>query len=346
MGRGRARFARRGKPLLDSEPPASESTTILRPGRAPGPTLAGVARDGKSPASLELTLTALTAHITIVTPVLNRVSMIADALDSVRRDRPDGIQHIVVDGGSTDGTQELLRDRQDIELVTGRDRNLYDAINKGLALARGDIVGLLNSDDCLPPGTLAYVERLFAENPGTPHVTGASEIELEGGGRMILDDPAFLQLDLANLISGPTLTNSRFVARSVVEKVGLFDIRFPRVSDRDWLIRLRREAAHGVTTPRALYTYRAHPGSLTMAIDAPDDRLIAELSEAASLKAKEDPGHDYARWAAWARFRRAVHQQADFRAIVSAWTVAPIGLPSQILRHLLDRKRKLGRRLG
>jgi glycosyltransferase involved in cell wall biosynthesis len=87
--------------------------------------------------------------LSIITVVYNRVGCIERALYSLQsQDYPD-IEHIVVDGGSTDGTLEKLKACLDSSavLVSEPDRGLYDAINKGLRLATGDVIGILHSDD-------------------------------------------------------------------------------------------------------------------------------------------------------------------------------------------------------
>ena len=87
--------------------------------------------------------------ISIITAVYNRVDTIERAIRSVGSQSYPNIEHIVIDGGSTDGTLERLRGSlgSDAILVSEPDRGIYDAINKGLRLATGDVVGLLHSDD-------------------------------------------------------------------------------------------------------------------------------------------------------------------------------------------------------
>lgn len=87
--------------------------------------------------------------VSIVTACLNREDTIADALASVRLQTGADIEHIVVDGGSTDGTLEVLGRHRDsfAKLIRGPDNGIYDALNKGTAAATGDIVGFLHSDD-------------------------------------------------------------------------------------------------------------------------------------------------------------------------------------------------------
>ena len=86
--------------------------------------------------------------ISIVTPVFNSIHWIDLCVRSVRHAlQGQSYEHIVVDGGSTDGTLEYLNQQQDIRLILGPDKGMYDALNKGMAAARGHIVGHLNADE-------------------------------------------------------------------------------------------------------------------------------------------------------------------------------------------------------
>lgn len=88
--------------------------------------------------------------VSIITPSFNSIKTIGLTIDSVRSQTYSNIEHIVVDGGSSDGTYELLNSRRSelTTLLSGRDRGIYDAINKGFEVSSGDIIGVLNSDDC------------------------------------------------------------------------------------------------------------------------------------------------------------------------------------------------------
>ena len=86
--------------------------------------------------------------ISIVTPVFNSVRWIDLCIRSVRHAlQGQSYEHIVVDGGSTDGTLEYLKQQKDIRLILGPDKGMYDALNKGMAAARGRILGHLNADE-------------------------------------------------------------------------------------------------------------------------------------------------------------------------------------------------------
>lgn len=85
--------------------------------------------------------------ISIVTPSYNQVEFIEDTIRSVRRQSYDNVEHIVIDGKSTDGTVDILKEHDHIEFISEPDDGQADAINKGFEMANGDIVGWLNSDD-------------------------------------------------------------------------------------------------------------------------------------------------------------------------------------------------------
>lgn len=89
--------------------------------------------------------------VSVVTPVLNRRDTLVGCLQSVADQTYPRVQHIVVDGGSTDGTIELLEKQPDIRWISEPDTGMYNAINKGLAMCEGNVIAYLNSDDLYLP---------------------------------------------------------------------------------------------------------------------------------------------------------------------------------------------------
>lgn len=87
--------------------------------------------------------------ISVITAVYNRVDTIGQSLDSVQSQTWSGVEHVVIDGASTDGTVSVLESRRDhiAVLVSEQDAGIYDALNKGMSRATGDVVGLMHSDD-------------------------------------------------------------------------------------------------------------------------------------------------------------------------------------------------------
>lgn len=101
-------------------------------------------------------------RISVVTAVLNGAATVADCLRSVAAQTLPGTEHVVVDGGSTDGTVEIVRGFRERRgpFVSERDRGIFDALNKGIRLATGDVVGVLGADDAYEaPDVLAEVAR-------------------------------------------------------------------------------------------------------------------------------------------------------------------------------------------
>jgi glycosyltransferase involved in cell wall biosynthesis len=87
--------------------------------------------------------------VSLITVTYNSAAYLQDCIDSVVQQRYPDIEHIVIDGGSTDGTLDIIKkyDNHITKWISEKDRGMYDAINKGIAIATGDIVGILNSDD-------------------------------------------------------------------------------------------------------------------------------------------------------------------------------------------------------
>ena len=105
-------------------------------------------------------------RVSIITACLNSAATIGDALESVGRQNFQDVEHIVVDGISTDGTQDIVKGFAPsvARLISEPDRGLYDAMNKGIASATGDIIGYLNSDDVYADSdVLQKVARVFAD---------------------------------------------------------------------------------------------------------------------------------------------------------------------------------------
>lgn len=208
-------------------------------------------------------------RLTLITPSLDRVEWIGHAIDSLVAQKDADIEHIVVDGGSRDGTIELLKRRypQSRRIIEKRG-NLYDALNIGINHATGDIIGFLNTDDRLAESALAHIRQAFADHPETDMVCGGCRVSIRDSlvkqnGDRIFNDPTLQTLSVGHLISGPILTNGRFFRRDVFSRVGLFDSHWPIFADRQWLARCFLEGITGHGISDIVYVYGAHAGSLT-----------------------------------------------------------------------------------
>jgi glycosyltransferase involved in cell wall biosynthesis len=112
--------------------------------------------------------------LTIVTVCLNSEKTIARTIESVKQQKSRDVEYIVIDGDSHDGTRDIIRSYGDVidDFVSEPDKGISDAFNKGIAKSAGEVIGLLNADDQLLPGTIEKVLRCFRDNPETEILHG------------------------------------------------------------------------------------------------------------------------------------------------------------------------------
>jgi glycosyltransferase involved in cell wall biosynthesis len=207
--------------------------------------------------------------ITVITPSFNAVATIGATLESVQAQGYPKLEHIVVDGGSTDGTLEVLKAAPGIRYVSEPDRGLAHALNKGVAMASGDVIGELNADDIYEPGALQAVGEAFRDHPDTGWLVGYCRI-IDGDGaeirRAITEyKNAFLRryslgLYLThNFISAP----STFFRRAALAESGGFDERYRISVDYDLQLRVARRH-DPLILRRYLAGFRMAEGTLSM----------------------------------------------------------------------------------
>jgi glycosyltransferase involved in cell wall biosynthesis len=215
--------------------------------------------------------------ISIITPCLNRVDFIGKAVESVLAQGYPSVEHIVMDAGSTDGTLEILRTYPHLRVVSEPDDGMYNAINKGLRLAKGQIIGLLNSDDLYAEGCFDAVVTAFEQNPNALAVVGGITTfrEDDDGWETKSTVPAIGTHELwPRLIHGHPVTNAWFFLPEVFSRLGGFDERLRWSADRYFLIHVVLDGGvRPVPIPRILYHYRQHSGSVTITtLDSRDPR--------------------------------------------------------------------------
>jgi len=206
-------------------------------------------------------------RISIITPCLNGERFIVDAIESVLRQGYPNLEHIVVDGGSTDATLSLLRGYSYLIVISEPDGGSHEAMNKGIARATGDVIAFMNVDDTYPDDTLTTIGAAFVANPGTDIVLGDTVVYENGTGghhtvRFIFNHPRGIWL-MECLFGNPGL-NGCFFRRSVFEKVGLFNNDFHICADRDFFIRAALADVTSVSLNVPTLFYRAHGGSQTI----------------------------------------------------------------------------------
>lgn len=194
---------------------------------------------------------------------------IEHTLASVREQGYASVEHIVVDGGSTDETVELLKQAQGVRYVSEPDRGLSHAVNKGIAMAEGEVIGWLNADDLYLPGALESVGDAFERSPDALWITGLCLI-VDGEGREIrravttyknffLRHYSFRLHLVQNFVSAP----STFVRRQAFQQLGGLDERFQYSMDYDLWLRLGRQASP-IVLAEPLASFRMAADTLSM----------------------------------------------------------------------------------
>lgn len=148
-------------------------------------------------------------------------------------------EHIIQDAGSDDGTLDWLPDDRRVKAFVEKDRGMYDAINRGLKKATGEIFSYLNCDEQYLPGALQRVEQFFKQNPRIEIVFG-DVIIIDPCGHFLSYRKSILPLKAHSQVSNnlSILTCATFFRRSVIEKRGLyFDANWRDLGDADWLLR-------------------------------------------------------------------------------------------------------------
>lgn len=189
--------------------------------------------------------------------------MIADAIESVLAQGYDRWEHIIADGGSTDGTLDVLKRYPHLRVISEPDKGIYDALNKGLALAQGEIVGHLNSDDVYQPGAFSAVAAAFTADKSLDSVCGGAIID-DGKGEVIdCSKAANKELTFANALLGGPVINARFFTRAFYGRAGSYDQAYPLAGDRDFLVKAILAGCRSQAIDAPIYVYRMHDGSWT-----------------------------------------------------------------------------------
>lgn len=188
--------------------------------------------------------------ISVITPSFNQAQFLPRTLESVQSqlDTAEGLfelEHIVVDGGSTDGTVDLLREcGGGIRWVSEADGGQADALNKGLAMATGDIIGWLNSDDVYEPGALSTVAQVMSTEPQTQWVYGRVRIIDEEDREIRRSITRYKnwrmkRFSLTGLLSENWISQMGVFWRgSAGTEVGLFSVDLRYCMDYDYWLRL------------------------------------------------------------------------------------------------------------
>jgi glycosyltransferase involved in cell wall biosynthesis len=206
--------------------------------------------------------------ISVVMPTLDAAATIGEALGSLVG-QVDGLEAIVVDGGSRDATAAVAGSFPFARVISAPGSSIYEALNLAIAAARAPAVAWLNADDLFLPGALPAMLAALAGAPEADIVRGRPEFIRSGAeGWQAHDRPiearAAGPLDLKQITRGPLAVNSMLFRRSVLAEIGAFDTSLRLSADREWMLRAWRRGARIRELDRTVYCYRVHGGSHTL----------------------------------------------------------------------------------
>lgn len=181
--------------------------------------------------------------VSIVTVTKNSEAFLQETINSIVRQTYPNIEYIIVDGGSTDNTIEIIKRNAAHVSVwrSGPDAGIYDAMNKGVGWSSGEIIGIVNSDDWLENDAVASIVEAFKDNPSAEMVHGnLIARNMAGGVEAVLAPKA---MPFAPYVSSPIYHPTCFVKKDAYAKYGTYNINYRVVSDYDFILRIINKKA-------------------------------------------------------------------------------------------------------
>ena len=205
--------------------------------------------------------------VSIITPSYNQANFIERTIQSILTQSHDDIEYIIMDGGSTDGTVEILKKYSDrIIWRSEKDKGQSNGINKGLKIATGDVIAYLNSDDTYEPDAIKRVVNFFQKNPDKKWVYGKCKIINENDREIrksitaykniLLKKYSYSKLLSENFISQP----ATFWRRELFSEIGYFNEDEHFCMDYEYWLRIGKKYSAGVIN-RYLANFRYYINS-------------------------------------------------------------------------------------
>ena len=218
----------------------------------------------------------------IITASFNSMPFIIHCVNSLGLQRNIEFEHIIVDGNSSDGTREFLEQTPNIRFISEKDKGIYDALNKGYALARNDYIGVLHTDDFfVDEMVLSDIQELFLSGADVVYAD-LDYVSREVPDKLIRKWKSGL-FDYRDLKFGwmpphPTM----FIKKEVFTKIGEYDLQYKVSSDYDFMLRVLKEKTLRISyLPRTIVRMRM--GGVS------NKRLFSKMQEDYSIMCKNFP---------------------------------------------------------
>ncbi len=197
--------------------------------------------------------------ISIVTPSFNSASTIRQTIQSVLAQDYEPWEHIVVDGASSDGTVALLKEYPRLSWMSEPDQGLYHAMNKGIVRAAGDVVVILNADDCFRAGALRSAAEGLQKNPSWDALFGDVVFVNGEGKKLYQREEAVYDFNVLLYGLDYICHQTLFVRKAVYERLGGYRYKeFLKAADLEFKLRLGRAGCRVGHVPELLVNFRYH----------------------------------------------------------------------------------------
>jgi len=202
--------------------------------------------------------------VTVITPAYNRADYLDETIQSVLKQDYPNLEYIVLDDGSKDNTIEILR-KYDDQLIWNKHPNMGETrtVNKGLSMAQGEIIGIVNSDDPLLPGAVSAAVEVLQKSPDA--ILAYPDWNEIGPNSELIQRVCLPAYNIANMLvdGNVSMGPGVFFRRCVIEKLGVRDIQLKYTGDLEFWFRL---ALHGqfLHISESLATHRVHPASASV----------------------------------------------------------------------------------
>lgn len=192
--------------------------------------------------------------ITVITVCFNSAKTIERAIQSViSQDYPDK-EYIIVDGGSTDGTLDIIKkyEHSITRWVSGKDEGIFDAMNKGIGMAKGDVIAFLNSDDWYMESALSEVQEMFMEKECD--CVCCDNYVIRKDGSLVYYDVSDIPLE--DMFKRMIYYHSAIFARTeFFSRENNFDLKYKIAADYDWMLRVMEQGARIQYLHKPVFTF-------------------------------------------------------------------------------------------
>jgi len=208
--------------------------------------------------------------ISIITPVYNGIKHIDFCINNVIAQDCSNMEHLIIDGSSTDGTIDIIKKYADqnahLRWISEKDEGQPDAMNKGISMARGGIICFLNVDDYFEIGAVNRAVHIFKDLPDPSFLVGNCNVWSEDGKLLYVNKPR--RLRIVDLLMGwevnphPVNPSAYFYSKSLLEVIGPFDKEDRVAHDLDFILRAV-QSANVIYVNEIFGNYRFYPGTIT-----------------------------------------------------------------------------------